>query len=290
MPKRVQSPSSINLYKQCPRKYYYVYYKKFALLPSVHTVRGTVAHTVLEEFFDIDITGMTKENCKEKLQTHIPQLLVKNWTKAKPEFDELNLTDQQLSFFFEETVVMLFNWLNHFVDRVKLYPGDFKESFRALTPIREKKYISPKYSVRGVIDAIENAEDGVRVMDYKTSRLPVMTPEYKLQLAIYGLLYQEIHGVLPAKVGIYFLRDKPMFLNMDKELLDLAKKEIEMVHKSTESSNIADYPKKENKWCKYCEFSEICWNKKTRQSIEFGKNPGKKKDERFQRTLESTPR
>ena len=87
MPKRVQSPSSINLFKQCNRKYYYVYLKGFQTLPSVHTIRGTIAHTVLEKFFDVDIDGITKENCAEKLQMKIPGLLVKYWTEAKPEFD-----------------------------------------------------------------------------------------------------------------------------------------------------------------------------------------------------------
>ena len=51
--KRVQSPSSINTYFQCPRKYYYIYNMKLKTSPSIHLVRGLVAHKVLENFFTI---------------------------------------------------------------------------------------------------------------------------------------------------------------------------------------------------------------------------------------------
>ena len=50
--KKVQSPSSIKTYKQCPRKYYYSYILGLEQPPNVHTVRGNIAHSVLEHFFD----------------------------------------------------------------------------------------------------------------------------------------------------------------------------------------------------------------------------------------------
>jgi putative RecB family exonuclease len=274
MPKRVQSPSSINVFKSCARKYFYVYIKGFELLPSIHTARGHVAHSVLEHFFDVDIAGITKENCKERLQAEIPGLLVKHWTDAKEEIDGLKLSQDQLQFYFEETLVMLFNWLNHFIEKLQKTAGDFAVAFKALTPVREKEYRSEFYSVRGFIDAIEHAEDGVVVMDYKTSKNPVITPEYRLQLAIYSLLYQETHGTAPKKVGVYFLKDKAHFLNVDQELLDLAKREIEFVHKGTEGGDIVDYPKTTDRGnCRWCEFSEVCWGIKNGKSQFLGK-PG----------------
>ncbi|HSU72879.1 MAG TPA: PD-(D/E)XK nuclease family protein [Candidatus Binatia bacterium] len=278
MAKRVQSPSSINLFKTCPRKYYYVYVKGFELLPSIHTARGHVAHSVLEHFFDIDTQGITKENCRERLQGEIPGLLVKYWQEAKAELDALNLSPPQLQFYFEETLVMLFNWLNHFVERIQKHAGDFATAFKALTPVREKEYVSQYYSVHGFIDAIEHAEDGVVVMDYKTSKNPVITPEYRLQLAIYSLLYQETHGAPPKKVGVYFLKDKAHFLNVDQDLLDLAKKEIELVHQGTTTENVVDYEKTTDKGaCRWCEFHELCWGTKNSKSQFLGM-PGMRKN------------
>jgi putative RecB family exonuclease len=274
MPKRVQSPSSINVYRSCQRKYYYQYIKKFQTLPSIHTVRGTVAHTVLENFFEIDVTGVTKANAREVLSKQIPSLLLKHWAEAKEEFEELDMTESQIRFFFEETLMMLFNWLNHFLERVQKYPGDFQAAFKAFTPIREKEYKSTYYSVRGFIDAIEHAEDMVSIIDYKTSKRPIMTPDYKLQLAIYSLLYQEVHNKMPEKVGIFFLKDRAQFINVDHDLIEFAKREIETIHLGTESENIADYPKDPSqKWCKWCEFAELCGfspNDKSRKFNEKG--------------------
>lgn len=261
MPKRVQSPSSINLYKQCNRKYFYVYVKGFPLLPSIHTVRGNVAHSILENFYNIDLKGITKENCKEKLQAVIPKLLLQYWSSAKPEFEKLELGESEIAFYREETLVMLFNWLHHFTDRLIAHPDpDFETAFKALTPIREQQYVSKAHSVRGFIDAIEHATDGVRIMDYKTSKEPVITPEYRLQLAIYSLLYHETHGHAPKQVGIFFLKDKPQFINVDQDLIEMAKREIALVHKGTASEDITDYPKTDDrKWCRYCEFGELCF-------------------------------
>ncbi|MEK6849671.1 MAG: PD-(D/E)XK nuclease family protein [Nanoarchaeota archaeon] len=260
MAKRVQSPSSINMYKSCARKYYYIYVKGFSILPSIHLVRGNIAHSVLEHFYNEDLTGITKENYQQKLQAVMPGLLVKYWTNAKKELEELDLSQGQIQFFFEETLVMLFNWLNHFCEKVDKHPGDFPTAFKALTPKRELQYTSKEHSVRGFIDAIEHADDGVRIVDYKTSKEPVITPEYRLQLAIYSLMYQETHGELPKQVGIFFLKDGPQFINVDHDLIEMAKREIAIVHKGTETENIVDYPKAyDTKWCKYCEFAELCW-------------------------------
>jgi len=73
----------------------------------------------------------------------------------------------------------------------------------------------------------------------------------------------------------------------------MAKREIELIHKGTETSNIVDYPKTDSKKeCGWCEFSELCWNRKTKKSIEFnrtGMKRGRRTDEIFQKTLEPKP-
>ena len=69
MAKRVESPSSINTFKQCKRKYYYQYIEKLPTLPNIHQVRGNIAHSVLEDFFDTEISEFTTENYKLKFKT-----------------------------------------------------------------------------------------------------------------------------------------------------------------------------------------------------------------------------
>jgi len=261
MAKRVQSPSSIKLYQQCPRKYYYQYIQKLKTLPNIHLVRGNVAHTVLEKFFDIDVSDYSLDDFKPKLSNVLQELLLQEWSAAKNKLDALNLSNDQYQFYFEETLLMLFNWLEQFANEIKYQHGTFQERFNKLTPVREKYYLSKAFNVRGYIDAIEKINDEIRIMDYKTSSsFNIM--DHKLQLAIYALLYQELHGELPHKVGIYFLKDKPKIIKVDEQLVEFAKKEIELVHQNTESEDIADYPKKPSGLCKYstgqCDFFDIC--------------------------------
>lgn len=255
---RVQSPSSINTYRQCARKYYYVYIEELEQLPSIHTLRGTIAHTVLERFFDWE-PGMSKEHAASLMQERIVALFVNEWKAQEAELAKLDMPEHEKRAYFEETLVMLFNWLNHFVQRVQ---QDAEPSlavvFRKLTPVREQEYASDALKVHGFIDAIEHVDGKVCIIDYKTSKHAEISSEYRLQLAIYTLLYQEKHGNMPDRVGIYFLKHHPVFMDADESLLELAKQEISMIHRMTTSSDIKNYPQKPGPLCNYCDFFAVC--------------------------------
>jgi CRISPR/Cas system-associated exonuclease Cas4 (RecB family) len=136
------------------------------------------------------------------------------------------------------------------------------EAFQKITPIREQRYYSEKYYVQGFIDAIHKIEDKVHIIDYKTNSSLNISEEQTLQLAIYSLLYYEKYGYPPSKVGIFFLRHKLKLLKVDPELLDLARREIALIHQSTQSENIEDYPRKTSPLCRWssgqCDFYDIC--------------------------------
>jgi CRISPR/Cas system-associated exonuclease Cas4 (RecB family) len=156
---------------------------------------------------------------------------------------------------------MLLNWLNHFVRKIYTMVGSFQERFLKLTPLREQLMASDSLKAKGIIDAIENYDGQVRIMDYKTSNHS-NEEEYRLQLSIYTLLYYEKHGRLPDKAGIYFLKDRPKYIDVDDSLLALARKEIELIHKLTQSSQVKDYPRSPSKLCKWstgqCDFYATC--------------------------------
>lgn len=264
MPKRVQSPSSINTYKQCPRKYYHQYIENIATLPNIHLVRGNITHAVLEKFYDIDLPNHQQDH-QTYFKTAIQKLLLFHWNKAKPLLDELKLSLDQKKFYFEETMLMLINWLNYFLNSLdqELSSGlPLPQAFQKLTPVREQKYFSETYQVQGFIDAVHHLEDEIHLIDYKTNANMDITEVQTLQLAVYSLLYQEKYGVPPSKAGIFFLRHKLKLFKVDQELLDLAKKEIRLIHQNTESENITDYPQKQSSLCKWsggrCDFYDLC--------------------------------
>jgi len=267
---RIQSPSSINTYKQCPRKYFYQYITKLKTSPSIHTIRGNIVHSVLEDFFDINTADLTFENCEPALTQKIQELLVHHWKLKEVGLKKLGLEEKELNFYFEESMMMLVNWLQKFITKAQAMPSkDFKAIFKELTPLRELQYRSEERAVRGFIDAIENIKGKVRLMDYKSSKKFDMSEPYKLQLAIYAMLYEERHQKKPDQVGIYFLKDTgkhEYVMDVDEELLQFAKLEVEMIHLNTESNAIADYPKNITPLCKWrtgqCDFYGLCFEQK----------------------------
>ena len=261
MPRRIESPSSINTLKKCPRKYYYSYIEKIKGLPNIHQVRGNIVHSVLEKFFDLDVSNLDMNNFEPELVHNVQKLMMQEWSAAEEKLKTLDLDSVKRRFYFEESTLMLLNWLAQFSHKVKGIGGNFPEVFKSLTPEREKELVAPQLFVKGIIDAIETHGNETRIMDYKTSK-SFNEKDHKLQLAIYSLLYLENFGKMPDKVGIYFLKDRPKFIMVDDSLIQHARKEIEWMHAQTQGDIIEDYPRKPGPLCKWstgqCEYFDIC--------------------------------
>lgn len=262
--KKIHSPTSIQVYKQCPRKYYYQYILGLEVLPNIHQIRGKIAHAVLEKFFDLDPSLLNEKNFEEKLKKRIQDLFFLFWKLSNKELKELKLSLDQEKFYFEETLLMLMNWVNHFIERIKETNLPVGEAFQKLIPIREEEIFSERYAVHGFIDVIHQLENEIHLIDYKTSSSLEIKDDYRLQLAIYSLLYYEKYGRKPDKAGIFFLRHKLKLIKVDEELMELAKREIELIHQKTESDLVDDYPKKIGPLCKWasgqCDFYPLCYN------------------------------
>ncbi len=265
--KRIESPSSINTFKQCKRKYYHQYIEKLPTLPNIHQVRGNIAHSTLENFYNIDVSLFTAENFAGKCKEAIQRLFLHHWREYKGKLDGLSLSKDQERFYFEETMLMLMNWTNHFVEDMgkllKKKDCSVQEAFQELTPIREQEYSSEGRSVRGFIDAIQHIGEEVHNIEYKTNSTFEIKDSIRLQLAIYSLMYFEKHGKMPSKVGIFFLRHKLKLMTVDGELLELARREIEEVHKhTTVKEHKDDYPRTVTPLCKWstgkCDFYDVC--------------------------------
>ena len=152
---------------------------------------------------------------------------------------------------------MIFNWITRFTEKIET-----KQDFKNLTPETETQIISESLRTRGFIDAIHNINNSIIITDYKTSKKFEITNEYKLQLAIYALLYKKKYGITPSKVGVDFLKHDEIHIDVDEKLLNLAKKEIELIHLRTISKLKEDYPRAPSPLCKWstgqCDFYEIC--------------------------------
>ena len=52
MARKYHSPSSINTYLRCPRKYFYRYIRKLKDKPSIHLIRGCVFRSIPPTCYD----------------------------------------------------------------------------------------------------------------------------------------------------------------------------------------------------------------------------------------------
>ena len=266
MAARIQSPSSINTYKQCPRKYYYHYVLKVPTkIVSIHLERGKIVHSVLEDFFKVDISKITQVHYEFELKIILQNLFKQKWQDSKEKLEKTELTKDQLAFYYEESVLMIDNWFKNFLKVLKPRIDSYglKDAFEMVKPLTEVYFISNEHQVRGFIDAVHEIDGKISLIDYKTSAREKVTEEYKLQLAIYALLYEEKYGKKPHLVGIDFLRHKPHYLEVDDELVELAKKECKAIQEVTLSESIEDYPMCTSVLCKYCDFYDICFGQKT---------------------------
>ena len=259
---RIESPSSINMFKQCPRKYFFRYIKKLPTSKSIYLTRGSIAHYTLEDFFDIDenITG------EDSLRIHLFHIFEKKWDEAKEELDGLKLGDAKIKEFHDETYTIFQNWFGRFKEKLKnaINTGlSFDDAFKRLTPIREMEYKSEEHKVRGFIDVIYELDGKVFIIDYKTGKKTDISPEYYLQLGIYAFMYKEVRGVVPDFVGIDFLGHTERIVPVTEQLMEDAKKNVDYVHSRTVSIDMNDYPKKTSPLCKWrsgqCDFYEQCF-------------------------------
>ncbi len=266
MASRLESPSSINTFRQCKRKYYYQYIEKLPTKGSIHLVRGNIVHSTLENFYDLSLEGVNPENCMQSFKLMLQKEFVKQWGEYKDKLSELNMSKNELAFYFEESLMMVLNWSDHFIDEFSLELKNglsVQEAFKKLTPIREEEYKSEKHMVRGFIDAIQERDGEIHIIDYKTNKKSEIKDSIQLQLAIYTLLYHEKHGKIPEKVGVFFVRDKLKMLETNMAMVERAKRDIIAVHQhTTRTDNKFDYHRNVTPLCKWktgqCDFFDVC--------------------------------
>jgi ATP-dependent exoDNAse (exonuclease V) beta subunit len=228
-------------------------------------MRGNIVHTALEKFYKVDISGLDASNYKPIIAKHLRHEFTKAWTEKLTDLSKLGLLPQQLQFYHDESAGMLANWLNEFIKRLdkELNASSLEDAFKGLMPVEiEAQYRSEVLSVQGYIDCVHSEGGDIILIDYKTSKSSELKPEYKLQLGIYAALYKEKHGKLPSKVGLWFLKDKPLIIDVTEQLVKDALFEIEQIHFNTASALIVDYPKKTSPLCKWssgqCDFYHTC--------------------------------
>lgn len=243
------SPSSIITYKQCPRLYYYRFIEKHKSFPHIDLIKGNVVHSTLQNFFN-EKPPLSERSYNQWAHETLRKIFIEKWRKRKKEIRLLGLSNSELENHYSDGLEMLNHWLEDFFVRINKTGKKFKEAFEQLKPLTETEVYVREYDIRGYIDVIDKSDGEVKIIDYKTSSTFDISKENKLQIAIYAYLYYKKYGVMPDKVGIYFLREKLHLISVDKSLINFAEKECKEIYEKTKSRDIKDYPQNEGYLCK----------------------------------------
>ena len=272
---RIESASSINTYLHCPRQYYYSYKESLPRSESIATITGKVIHSTLENFYNLSVNGISKEDYMEKFQERLVTLFNQEWAASIPKLLNLGIEKADIQKYYSDALGMLHNFASKIIseieDRMTL-GEDFEKAFNSIKPETELFIESPEYKIRGYIDAVHETNGEITLIDYKTSKRDIVTPEYLRQLSIYALLYSENFNKVPKDVGLYFIRTgTTKKVKADESLLTQAKMDCKTIHEKTVSDNIEDYPRNLGPHCNgkffNCDFYDVCFGNKTKEEF-----------------------
>ena len=155
-PPRQFSPSAAKMFRQCPRRWKHRYIDKWPDPPGKEALVGTFAHRVLEILCNEPAADRTLERARE--------LAAKSWpaTEANPDFRNLLL---------DNTAQRDFRWTawNAIEALWELEDPATKEIISTETHVSTNLLGVP---FRGVVDRLDETQEGTVVTDYKSVNLP----------------------------------------------------------------------------------------------------------------------
>lgn len=230
------SASAIDTYESCPMKYRL---GRIDGIPQTakkpELIFGSIIHNVLQRFHEPD---------KPLTKKRILHLLDQEWKK-----DDFDYSVRE-KMFKEQGIEIL----ERYCDNLQDSPPD--------VVMREKEFVFDldSVSIRGAIDRIDLGENGITILDYKTSKNPT-SAKSNLQLAIYSMYLEQLNdekiGGIPSLSSLYFLREK------DKPLKSHAFTKDEIDNTKDKILKVADkirkkvFKAKTGKHCDWCDYKHL---------------------------------
>lgn len=284
------SASQINLYHECPFKYFLKYKRGIKEPKTKALIKGSLVHATIEEFYKLNPRNcnINLKNYKTEFLVYITQVLdkvlirpQKYFGKELPSFkDELkSLCNDDLEYIKEiaDVKIIINNYIQIFLMQFEQFAMTCEFFNQAWYSVRIK-FSELELSTDNFIGYIDSAieKDGALVLvDYKTSKYFKLghSESYERQLKIYAGMYYKIHGVVPDYICIYFVRyGIQCMYPINKETIEVeVDKIINEFLDDTQSNDPEDYVKNygyqfctscnsKNKGKSWCFYQKYCDN------------------------------
>ena len=230
------SYSSINTYETCPAKYRFQYESKLPTQPSPALSFGDSLHQALHRFHNRPVP--VAPGLAELLET-----LQSVW-----------VSDGYADGSEERT------YYDHAVQVLELYYAENAPSYVISAALEHRFQIDVEgVTISGVIDRMDRLPGGgYEIIDYKTSRkLPPLSRIHDdLQLSIYHLAAQEVWGIEPERLTLYFLLPgQRLSTTRAPADIDQLRRRIATV---AERIDAGMFEARENPLCGWCDFQPMC--------------------------------
>src|SRR3989344_1373468 len=134
---RIESPSSINTFKQCKRKYYHSYIEKLPRKESIEIIHK------------IDPVLINEKHIHRDIQDKVLELFINEWLKAIPSLKKLEEENGRIQQYYNECIQMLHSFVQFSVvelQKVMNASLSFEQAFNKLKPKTEVFFISEKHN------------------------------------------------------------------------------------------------------------------------------------------------
>lgn len=233
------SHSKIDAYQTCPLKYKYQYILNIPVKPHHAFAFGSSVHNTLQKFHAFEIQGQ-KPNLDTLLKLYEENFQNIGYTSIAHREKAYLKGQQSLTKYFQ-------NYKQTFLGK----PTFLEKSFKL--KIDDVKLI-------GRIDRIDNLENdkSLELIDYKTGKAKDQkTVDKDAQLTIYAMASQQLFGVLPKSLCLYFINDNLKVTTTRNQVqIDKKRQEISEVIAQIKAGNFEAKPGRNN--CKYCPYKDIC--------------------------------
>ena len=263
---RMLSPTQVNAWFECPRRWYYRYFLRLKETKTWPLYQGIALHTIAEKIWDIPFESWHDFNDNafdEAMKLAMLSLQDEGgYTPTDREMKEMTSLIRRL--------IQQLDW------RIgDAGYGNFKRGLKYVRPKgSEKNYVHG--DLRGIIDEVGPVGDLFRIeavendsyklpegiLDYKTSK---MLPDvgvregYRRQLGIYSWIFYQNEGFWPDVATLYFIRDGSRVVYDDTE--GLAEKAIDDVWQMKQTCGENSFYEPHVCWlCKFCDFKRMCDN------------------------------
>lgn len=242
------SPSRLNDFLSCPRKYYYGAVERLPRRYTYASVKGSYVHALLEQLHALVASERTRDRIEGFVEAAEAEVLT-------PEVREgLALDDALLDMLRTESLGIVDRYFAMEDPRAVIHEG-------VEIPIRVTIEDTPLY---GILDRLDRAEDGTTVIvDYKTGSVP--RPAYETQAfantELYAALCEAQFGARPRAIRLLYVAHGQTLERPVTSVNVTARRNVAVRSWSQIQQFYDDgaFPAKPSKSaCRFCDFQDAC--------------------------------